>query len=203
MENDFRERNRELCEKYPFLIPTNRFSGKRITEAENGGYWPGAPGEVPEYDYEYTELDDMPEGWRNAFGEQLCEELKQALLDDGGEEALNAYRIVQIKEKYGSLRWYDFGNTKKGYEVIGKYAKLSRETCVGCGAPATKQSTGWICPWCDVCAEEINDQFVQLITDGEEPTGVSIHDLWSEQSALNTETGDLATEYAEDGTELS
>ena len=28
-------------------------------------------GEVPEdYDYSYTELDSMPDGWRKAFGEQ-------------------------------------------------------------------------------------------------------------------------------------
>lgn len=40
----------------------------RITEAQNGGYWPGEPEAIPEYDYEYTELDSMPEGWRIAFG---------------------------------------------------------------------------------------------------------------------------------------
>lgn len=53
-----KEYNRELCERYPFLIPTNRFSGKRITEG--AGFWPGSPNSVPEWDYESTELDDMP-----------------------------------------------------------------------------------------------------------------------------------------------
>ena len=75
-----KEENRKLCEKYPFLIPRNRWSGMRITEAQDGGYWPGNPEAIPEYDYEYTELDSMPEGWRKAFGIQMCEEIKQELL---------------------------------------------------------------------------------------------------------------------------
>ena len=93
-----KEENKKLCEKYPFLIPSNRFSGKRITEASGGGYWPGDPEVVPEYDWEYTELDNMPDGWRIAFGEQLCAELKEEL-DRAGYT--DQYRITQIKEKFG------------------------------------------------------------------------------------------------------
>lgn len=72
--------NKYLCKTYPFLIPRNRWSGMRITGAQNGGYWPGDPEAIPEYDYEYTELDSMPEGWRIAFGIEMCEEIKQELL---------------------------------------------------------------------------------------------------------------------------
>lgn len=143
-----KEQNRLLCEKYPFLIPRNRWSGKRITEAAGGGYWPGDLEAVPEYDYEFTELDEMPDGWRTAFGEQLCEELAEELRKHG---CLDTYIITQIKEKYGILHWYDAGNTKHGYEIIGKYARQSRETCICCGKPATRITTGWISPFCDDC----------------------------------------------------
>ena len=87
-----------MCEKYPFLIPWNRWSGKLITEAKDGGYWPGVPDKVPEYDYEFTEADDMPDGWWIAFGEQMCDEIKEALIEDGD---LDRWRIVQLKEKWG------------------------------------------------------------------------------------------------------
>ena len=50
VSEEIKQKNRELCEKYPFLIPHNRWSGMRITEAQNGGYWPSDPDEVPEYD---------------------------------------------------------------------------------------------------------------------------------------------------------
>ena len=55
--------NKALCERYPFLIPWNRFTGKFIKS----------------YDYSFTELDSMEDGWRNAFGLKMCEEIRDAL----------------------------------------------------------------------------------------------------------------------------
>lgn len=162
MPNEVIKENKRLCDEYPFLIPSNRFSGKRINCNEKG-YWPGSPEEQPpEWNYEYTELDDMPEGWRKAFGEQMCIEIKQALLEEGGEKLLDAYRIVQIKEKYGYLRWYDNFTTDKIQNIINKYEVISSKTCIKCGKPATKLSCGWICPWCDECASELNGDFMDL-----------------------------------------
>lgn len=122
-----------------------------ITEASNGGYWPGSPESIPEYDYSYTELDDMPEGWQIAFGEQLCDELKLELKKSGH---INDYRITQIKEKYSMLRWYDNGKTPKMYEIINKYVDMSKRTCICCGKPATRITIGWISPYCDDCCKE-------------------------------------------------
>ena len=34
---------------------------------------------------------------------------------------------------------------------VDKYENLSYHTCINCGKPATKISTGWICPYCDNC----------------------------------------------------
>lgn len=145
--NYTKEQNRALCEKYPFLIPSNRWSGKRINDASKG-YWPGSPDSVPSWDYEYTELDGMPDGWRLAFGEKLCEELKAELEQAG---YLDSYRIIQIKEKFGTLRWYDNGNTEGGYKVLAKYEALSGYTCICCGKPATRITAGWIAPYCSEC----------------------------------------------------
>lgn len=145
-----REENKRLCEEYPFLTPWNRWSGMRITDAGNGGYYPGNPDEIPEYDYEFTELDDMPKGWRMAFGERICAEIKDALIEDG---ELDSYRVNQIKEKYGELRWYDGGTRQNSRvpQIIDKYTEISRTTCVVCGKPATRITLGWISPFCDDC----------------------------------------------------
>lgn len=144
-----KEENRQLCEKYPFLIPSNRWSGVRITEG--AGFWPGSPDDAPDWDYEYTELDVMPKGWRIAFGEQLCAELKDELERAG---LLDDYRITRIKEKFGELRWYDSGNTEEGYRILDKYAKLSVRTCICCGKPATRVTRGWVSPYCDECCPD-------------------------------------------------
>lgn len=149
MDKDpIKKRNKALCDKYPFLIPSNRFNGRRITQGK--GYWPGSPDDDPEYDYEFTELDAMPEGWRLAFGKDLCRELKEEL-ERQGNGALDEYRITQIKEKYGYLCWYSNWWTKGIDDIINKYAELSRHTCIRCGKPATRVTVGWVSPYCDDC----------------------------------------------------
>ena len=130
------EENKKLVEKYPFLIPRNRWTGF-----------------IPDdYDYSYTEIDDMPTGWRKAFGLQMCDEIAEILKK---ADYLNEYRITQIKEKYGYLRWYDFGVPESIFTelglVIAKYEVLSSKICIKCGKPATKVTLGWIEPYCDEC----------------------------------------------------
>lgn len=134
--SDIKE-NKRLVEEYPFLLPRNRFTGK-----------------VPDdYDFSYTELDEMPKGWRIAFGEQMCQEIKEELEK---YNFLYDYRITQIKEKYGSLRWYDNGYPKgsKILDIINKYEKLSETICLICGELATKETSGFIFFVCDDCYKE-------------------------------------------------
>ena len=96
----------------------------------------------------YTELDAMEPGWRKAFGIQICKEIRAALLKRGWKY-LFKYRITQIKEKFGELRWYDGFSTLDVHNIIDKYEDISRHTCIVCGKPATKMSTGWYSPYCD------------------------------------------------------
>lgn len=129
--------NYELCMKYPILIPRNRFTGK----------------EVDDYQYEFTELDGMPKGWRIAFGEQWAKEIQDAI-NLLPEEDREKARITDIKEKYGCLRTYFSGYTDEMNEVISKYELMSERICIDCGQPATKITTGWISPFCDKCVEK-------------------------------------------------
>lgn len=132
-----RARNKRLVKRYPFLLPRNVWTD----ELDDN------------YNYEYTWLDDMPDGWRKAFGEQMCEEIRKALVK---HNYLEKYRISQIKEKFGSLRWYDFGAPSEVFDITEKYERQSRSVCIGCGKPATKVSTGWISPWCDNCTNTLS-----------------------------------------------
>jgi hypothetical protein len=115
--------NKELLEKYPFL----KIKNSPVT-------W----------------LDAMPDGWRKAFGEQMIEEISQALK---GEELV----ITDIKEKFGGLRFYTGGATQEVHDIISKYERMSYHICILCGQKATKISRGWISPYCNACAKEINN----------------------------------------------
>ena len=112
-----------------------------------------------EEDKIYTFIDCAPRGWAKLC-EDLCAELKPLLEKVG---YVDKYRLCQVKEKYGGLRWYEWdvpaAIDKEYFALIRKYEDLSYKTCCICGAPATKMSTGWISPFCDKCAEGFNDKF--------------------------------------------
>ena len=132
--------NKKLIERYPFLLPRNRLTGAFPND----------------FDFEFTKLDAMPDGWRIAFGIDICREIMEELVRN---DCVDRYRIMQIKEKYGELRWYSHGGTERiRREIIPRYEKLSRRTCIKCGQPATLVSTGWISPWCSTCANKYPHQ---------------------------------------------
>ena len=135
-----KEENKKLIEKYPFLKPLN---------------W--QLGEIENYDYSYTELDNGPDGWKNihlADGRFYLDALKDAIIADKID--LNRIRVVQAKEKYGSYRLYFSAEGDEMEKVLNEIERISEVTCCECGAPATKISKGWICPYCDKCAEELS-----------------------------------------------
>lgn len=131
------EENKALIEKYPFLLPRNVFDDA-----------------VPDdYDYSYTLFEDIPEGWQIAFGMQMIEELREILVKGG---FLYDYRILQIKEKFGGLRWYDNGYPPSVSEEYlaweEKYYQLSYDVCIKCGQESAGLTTGWIMPLCRKCS---------------------------------------------------
>ena len=136
--------NKKLIAEYPFLLPRNVFTDKVSDD----------------YDYHYTLLDDMPRGWKKAFGEQLCRELKEALVKEG---ILEDYRVMQVKEKFGQLRWYDNCCSEKVYKVIDKYESLSEHTCIECGGEGTMRNDSWISPYCDECYKKYKERLTQRI----------------------------------------
>ena len=69
------------------------------------------------------------------------------------------YYLMQIKEKYGGLRWYDNGFPQEGFEEyrnwINKYEELSFKTCINCGKSAIGFTKGWITPLCKECMKDM------------------------------------------------
>lgn len=108
------------------------------------------------YFVEFGTLVEVPEGWLDLV-DTMCEEIRDVINPDSLD-----YEIIQIKEKYGQLRVYDFGGNEETEKIIDKYEKKSFGVCCRCGKPATKISRGYICPWCDSCAAEIGGLFTEL-----------------------------------------
>ena len=150
-----------LVNKYPFLMP-------KYWNPETMQY------EIDEdYKYNFTELDTMPDGWRKAFGEMMCEEIYNALVDCNG---LDDYKVEQIKEKFGQLRWYSYPSYEEVERIIDKYSVLSENICMICGKPDVPMTGDiWFYPLCEKCYCTPNDYRKGDMTEEE------LKEFWNEQ----------------------
>lgn len=92
-------------------------------------------------------LKDLPIGWRK-LGEHFIDELWEELDRSNLHET---YEVHQVKEKYGTMHWYDAGGNDETQRLNHKYEEISYYTCCQCGKTATWLANGWICPYCDDC----------------------------------------------------
>jgi hypothetical protein len=88
------------------------------------------------------------DGWYTIIY-QLCERIEPmvAALDDGG----SAFEVLQVKQKFGGLRFYTGGSTDEIEAAIESASELSSKTCEACGNPGKNEAdtTGW---WRTLCA---------------------------------------------------
>lgn len=123
--------NNILINKYPFLKKDDN------EKTKNHSTW----------------LDDMPIGWRFAFGELLCEDIQKVI----EEEHIRNYQIMQIKEKFGELRWYAINSSERIEDIIDIYTYISRHICSNCGEITNLCNlNGYIIPICQNCFSELN-----------------------------------------------
>lgn len=70
-------------------------------------------------------------------------------------------QAVQVKEKYGTLRFYvgpvDKEKSDAVYDIISEYESKSANTCEHCGSTDNvTQTQGWIVTLCDKCMKTYN-----------------------------------------------
>lgn len=136
---------RALCARYPFLAFRN-----------------AAPEEAHRRDAtaSWTWLSMMPVGWRRVIGVYLAEDVRTLPVASGCPDSLFNYRVVDVKEKYGGLRWYaempvGIGKAFASYleRVAELYGALCERICIHCGSmTGVCQTRGWILPICE-CEE--------------------------------------------------
>ena len=139
-----RLRNKKLLKRYPFLVPVDLWFKKIPTKRHK---------------YDFTMYDDIPKGWRLAFGEDLLKSIRDTLIKD--KVSLNALWFAQVKEKYGSLRIYIAGDIpyatyEKVNRIIDDYSHISEYCCIICGQPDVGSMSGWITPICKKCWNKID-----------------------------------------------
>lgn len=102
----------------------------------------------------------------------LLHKLSKDINDIVVRDNLTDFRVQQVKEKFGTLRFYTNYGTDEIYKLISDTEKESAITCEQCGAPATLSTQGWWSVECDDCKNKpkqkrnIND--ISSISDSKE-----------------------------------
>jgi hypothetical protein len=64
------------------------------------------------------------------------------------------YQVVQVKEKYGTMRWYAYGEDERARSIGNAIEMASSLICEFCGASGKLRTRGWWHTLCDSCEED-------------------------------------------------
>ena len=101
-----------------------------------------------EFDIEEYVIGNVGPGWHN-----LIRELVVDLVNLGWDQ-----HLLQLKEKYGGLRFYIGSGSDEIYTRINKAEHDSVTICEQCGSPGEQRGGGWIFTRCDGCWETLRQQ---------------------------------------------
>jgi len=92
---------------------------------------------------------ECSDGWNDLLW-RLCEDIEKL---GPGED----FRVEQVKEKFGGLRFYTSGTNTEVFNRITEAENESYKTCEFCGSKEDVTSTGsWVTTRCKSCREKKN-----------------------------------------------
>jgi hypothetical protein len=92
------------------------------------------------------------DGWYDLL-DTLCTQLLTLKPANDGKNPL-PLTALQVKEKYGTLRFYVGPCTDEASAVIQFAEEMSAKICETCGNRGRIRGEGWFKTLCDVCAEK-------------------------------------------------
>jgi hypothetical protein len=94
------------------------------------------------------------DGWYKII-DALCQSIQNHVDSDyQGCLVTGQVEALQVKEKFGGLRFYISGGDGRVYGMIEMAETLSRMTCEHCGKDGKVRGKGWIYTLCDECNEK-------------------------------------------------
>ena len=94
------------------------------------------------------------DGWFNIIN-QLCANIQHHIdWKNRKEEVVPQVTVDQVKEKFGSLRFYFTGGDDYIDGLVSMAESMSGVTCEECGNPGSTLGRGWLTTLCEKHAEE-------------------------------------------------
>ena len=98
-----------------------------------------------------------PDGWFTIL-DNLCLLIRGRLKYEKGISQVVA---VQIKEKFGELRFYYTGGDQYVAGLVAMAEAMSTVTCENCGHPGESRRPGWVATLCDECNNKRKENDIQ------------------------------------------
>jgi hypothetical protein len=92
------------------------------------------------------------DGWYNLI-RKLCEDLKKMIPKQKDYQEQSDFEVVQVKEKFGGLRFYTNWATEEMFERIEKAERDSYKICEVCGNSGSLRKGAWLRTLCDYHAK--------------------------------------------------
>jgi hypothetical protein len=131
------EEDKILCQKYPKIFK-NR-DGSIMDTCMAWGF-------------------ECDSGWFDII-DILCHEIQHHIdwkYKDLPDEERELIQVVadQVKEKYGTLRFYYHGGDEAVEGMVSMAESMTHRTCENCGCPGEPRGGGWIKTLCGNCDDE-------------------------------------------------
>jgi hypothetical protein len=105
-------------------------------------------------------------GWANILV-QLCQNIQHHLdWKNRDSEVIPQVTIQQVKEKFGTLRFYYQGGDEYIHGLVSMAESMTGITCEECGNPGETRHGGWIRVLCNTC--ELKREEAKLLREGYE-----------------------------------
>lgn len=159
------ELDQQLSQKYPLI-----FKPRRQSIREASPYWGFAHGDgwfnildvlceqlyAPYrhavHQYEHARQREGTAPWSGAAVITAVDVERKRLAMKAAAEAIPV--AEQVKEKFGTLRFYVREATPEQYAYITFAEAMSARVCEKCGAPGVQRSGGWVRTLCDLHEEQ-------------------------------------------------
>jgi hypothetical protein len=128
-----KELDEALCKKYPEIFRDRH--GDMRTTAMCWGF-------------------ECGDGWYNIIDAACAQIENRAYNNRLNSEKFHQVIATQVKEKYGTLRFYYTGGDDYVDGVVSMAEAISASTCEVCGAPGKLREGGWLKTLCDEHAKE-------------------------------------------------
>ena len=102
----------------------------------------------------FTYSDSGPNEW-------VLKRVEEAIIEGKYREVPETCKQVvadQVKEKFGTLRFYYSGGDDTIHGMVRMAESMSALTCEECGAPGTQRHGGWVHTYCDTHEAEYQER---------------------------------------------